>query len=71
MDRINLAELKQISLGGSKAEPRLLLDYAPQIPEAEVPDPYFGTLADYRLAIKLIYAGSRGLLEKIAKSEVI
>ena len=66
MDRNNLMELQQIRPVESTAEPRLLLDCAPEMMEFEVPDPYFGTLGDYRLAMDLIYAGARGLLQEIA-----
>ena len=67
MDRNNLMELQQIRPVESTAEPRLLLDCAPEMTEFEVPDPYFGTLGDYRLAMDLIYAGVRGLLQEIGK----
>ena len=46
--------------GGSGAE----------MSELEVPDPYFGTLGDYRLAMDLISAGTRGLLQEIMQVEV-
>ena len=69
MDRNNLMELQQIRPAGSTVEPRLLLDCAPEMTEIEVPDPYFGTLDDYRLAMDLIYAGTRGLLQEIADTE--
>mgnify|MGYP001044070957 FL=1 len=67
MDRNNLMELQQIRPVESTAEPRLLLDFAPEMTEFEVPDPYFGTLSDYRLAMDLIYAGAHGLLQEIGK----
>ncbi len=67
MDRINLMELQQIRPLESPAEPRLLLDCVPEMTEFEVPDPYFGTLGDYRLAMDLISAGACGLLQEIGK----
>ena len=67
MDRNNLMELQQIRPVEGTAEPRLLLDCAPEMTEFEVPDPYFGTLRDYRLAMDLISAGARGLLQEIGK----
>ena len=70
MDRSNLMELQQIRPVESTVQPELLLDHAPTIDEFEVPDPYFGTLRDYRLAMDLIYAGTRGLLQNIKKIEV-
>lgn len=65
MDRNNLMELQQIRPAECTAEPRLLLDCVPEMIEFEVPDPYFGTLGDYRLAMDLIYAGAHGLLQEI------
>ena len=67
MDQSNLAELQQIRPVESTTEPRLLLDYAPEMIEFEVPDPYFGTLCDYRLAMDLICAGARGLFHEIER----
>jgi len=67
MDRTNLMELQQIRPYESTVETRLLLDCAPEKTEFEVPDPYFGTLGDYRLAMDLIYAGACGLLQEIGK----
>jgi protein-tyrosine phosphatase len=69
MDRANLMELQQIRPSDSTAETRLLLDCAPEMEEFEVPDPYFGTLDDYSLAMDLICAGTRGLLQEIGKIE--
>ncbi len=68
MDRHNLTELQQIRPVECNVEARLLLDCAPEIKECEVPDPYFGTLGDYQLAMDLIYAGARGLLQEIEAS---
>lgn len=70
MDQTNLADLQLLRPVGSTAEPRLLLDYAPGTRELDVPDPYFGTLADYRLAMDLIYAGAQGLFQKIGRFSV-
>ena len=69
MDRNNLMELQQIRPAKSAVAPRLLLDCAPEMTEFEVPDPYFGTLEDYRMAMNLIYAGTRGLLQEIERIE--
>ena len=70
MDRNNLLELQQIRSVENTTEPRLLLDCAPEMAELEVPDPYFGTLGDYRLAMDLIYAGARGLLQEIVNVNI-
>jgi protein-tyrosine phosphatase len=41
---------------------RLLLDYAPAVGLREVPDPYYGSEADFERMLDLIEAGARGLL---------
>lgn len=41
MDRANLSRLRSASPPGARAEIRLFLDYAPHVPESEVPDPYY------------------------------
>jgi protein-tyrosine phosphatase len=69
MDRNNLMELHQIRPAESSIKPRLLLDFAPEMTEFEVPDPYLGTLDDYSLAMDLIYSGACGLLQELEKSE--
>ncbi|MCH2347792.1 MAG: hypothetical protein MK299_10465, partial [Pseudomonadales bacterium] len=70
MARNNLLQLQQLRPVESTTEARLLLDCAPEMTEFEVPDPYFGTLGDYRLAMDLIYAGARGLLQEIVNVNI-
>ncbi len=41
MDRSNLSKLLASRPAGAKAEVGLFLDYAPHLPESEVPDPYY------------------------------
>jgi protein-tyrosine phosphatase len=67
MDRKNLIELQKLGPAENLSNPKLLLDYASEIVESEIPDPYFGTLVDYGLAMDLIYAGCRGLLREIQR----
>ena len=41
---------------------RLLLDYAPELGMREVPDPYYGSAADFEHVLDLVGAAARGLL---------
>jgi protein-tyrosine phosphatase len=45
---------------------RLLLDYAPQLPLREVPDPYYGDLSDFERVFHLTEQAARGLLQALA-----
>lgn len=69
MDRQNLRAARSVALrsGDADATQRLalLLDYAPQQPQREVPDPYYGTVTDFELVLDLCFAASRGLLERL------
>ena len=44
----------------------LLLDYAPQLALREVPDPYYGELADFERVFDLSEQAARGLLQSLA-----
>jgi protein-tyrosine phosphatase len=41
---------------------QLFLDYAPQLPEREVPDPYYGSLIGFERVMDLVEAAAEGLL---------
>jgi len=65
MDRANLEDLKAIMPRGARAELRLLLDYAPDQPVREVPDPYYGGQQGFERVLDLIEAASAGLLARL------
>jgi protein-tyrosine phosphatase len=60
MDRANLGELERIGARG-RARVALLMEFAPGLLE-EVPDPYYGTAADFERVLDLCEAAARGLL---------
>jgi protein-tyrosine phosphatase len=62
MDHENLADMARFH---PAARARLLLDYAPEAPEREVPDPYYSGGFDY--VYSLVSDGCRGLLEAIRR----
>lgn len=65
MDAQNLRDARRIAPGGASDRLRLFLDYAPQLGEREVPDPYYGGPADFERVLDLVEAASRGLLEEL------
>ncbi|MEX0697023.1 MAG: low molecular weight protein-tyrosine-phosphatase [Dongiaceae bacterium] len=67
MDRANRRDLRRLAPADAKGRPRLLLDYAPALGRLEIPDPFLGGPADYRLAFELIAAGVDGLLDALRR----
>ncbi len=55
---------------GRGAEVRPFLDYAPERPEREVPDPYYGELDGFELSMDLAEAASEGLLKDIREKRL-
>ena len=41
---------------------QLLMDYAPDLPEREIPDPYYGSLIGFERVMDLVEAAAEGLL---------
>lgn len=60
MDGQNLQDIRQLD---PTADVKLLLDYAPDIPEREVPDPWYH--GRFEAVLDMIEAGSRGLLQEV------
>jgi protein-tyrosine phosphatase len=65
MDRDNYQELMAICPSGYEDRLHLFMDFAPQRPEAEVPDPYYGGVAGFDRVFDLVEDASRGLLEHV------
>lgn len=63
MDHENLADIRARADGRTGAEVRLLLDYAPQTPTREVPDPYYS--GRFEAVYELVRQGAEGLLAHI------
>jgi len=62
MDISNLTELHQLCPAEQMHKLRLLLDFAEEISEAEVPDPYYGNEEGFEHVLALCEAGARGLI---------
>ncbi len=65
MDEENLAILRELCPPGREERLRLFLDFAPQRPEREVPDPYYGGPQGFEHVFDLVEEAARGLLEEI------
>jgi hypothetical protein len=50
---------------------RLFLDYAPELAEQEVPDPYHGGTEGFELVMDLVKAASEGLVEDIRRRHLL
>jgi protein-tyrosine phosphatase len=62
MDRDNLRNLMHVCPPEYQSKVRLLLDYATDCDEDEVPDPYYGNKSGFDRVLNLVEQGSRGLL---------
>ncbi|MBL8519126.1 MAG: low molecular weight phosphotyrosine protein phosphatase [Betaproteobacteria bacterium] len=66
MDDMNVRYLKGMCPTRLAQRIELLLDYGGEEDEAEVPDPYYGSLQDFEHTLDLIEEGCQGLLEYLA-----
>ena len=67
MDRSNLQELQAMQPKGSRARVQLFLEYAPQLGQLDVPDPYYGDAGGFEKVLDLSAAASRGLITALQK----
>jgi len=65
MDHDNLQILTVLCPGGHEHKLSLFLNFAPQLDEDEVPDPYYGGGKGFERVLDLIEAASEGLLADI------
>ncbi|HJP44610.1 MAG: low molecular weight protein-tyrosine-phosphatase [Arenicellales bacterium] len=65
MDRSNLSHLARIAPPQAKAQLDLLLDFATDCDEHEVPDPYYGGNNGFERVLDLIENAATGLLSEI------
>jgi len=64
MDNSNISNTEQMRPTGSKAAVKLFLDYAPDQPLREVPDPYYEH--NFKAVFDLIEEASRGLIVELS-----
>lgn len=65
MDRGNLQDLLEIAPASARGKIQLFLDYAPEQPVREVPDPYYAGASGFDDVLDLIEAAARGLLRRL------
>lgn len=62
MDRENFVQLQSICPADHELKLRLFLEFAPDRPEREVPDPYFGGDSGFERVLDMVEEASHGLL---------
>ncbi len=70
MDHENLAHLRNLSPPGHEHKVRLFLEFAPQRPERDVPDPYFGGAGGFDRVLDMVEEAAAGLLEHIRRERL-
>ena len=65
MDGDNLAALRRLRPAGARAELALMLDHAPHLAVAEVPDPYHGGPDGFERVLDLLEAAADGVLDRL------
>ena len=65
MDHDNVEELKKVAPAAALDNIHLLLDFAVDHEEEQVPDPYYGGAKGFDYVLDLVEAASDGLLDKI------
>ena len=65
MDHDNVEELKKVAPTAALDKIHLLLDFAVDHEEEQVPDPYYGGAKGFDYVLDLVEAASDGLLDKI------
>lgn len=65
MDYDNVEELKKVAPSAMHDKIHLMLDFATEHEEDQVPDPYYGGAKGFDYVLDLVEAASDGLLEKI------
>ncbi len=69
MDAGHLRQLQRMAPKGSPAKLALFLDYAPNQPVRDVPDPYYGGPDGFSQVLDLIEAGAEGVLRAISTTQ--
>ena len=63
--RANLVELEGLRPKDATARVALFLEFAPEVDEREVPDPYYGGVEDFERVLDLCEMAARGLLTRL------
>lgn len=68
MDEANYQNLMEMALPEHHDKIQMFLDYAPEVEEREVPDPYYGGPQGFEHVFDLVQQASEGLLEHIVQN---
>lgn len=66
MDEGNLVDLQRLCPPEHSHKLRLFLDFAEELNETEVPDPYYGNAEGFERVLYLCEAGARGLIRHLS-----
>ncbi len=67
MDRDNYTILAGLCPAGEEGRLHLFLEYAPQLQEREVPDPYYGGPGGFEQVLDMVELAAAGLLDDIRR----
>lgn len=67
MDRNNQEDLMEIASPGHHDKIRLFMEYAAELPEIDVPDPYYGGPQGFERVLDLIEVASQALIAEIRR----
>lgn len=65
MDEENFSCLDALCPGCHKDKLKLFMDFAPELHQREVPDPYYGGASGFEQVLDMVETASRGLLKDI------
>jgi protein-tyrosine phosphatase len=65
MDNDNVSELKKVAPADLQHKIHLMLDFANEHEESQVPDPYYGGARGFDYVLDLVEAASDGILAKL------
>jgi protein-tyrosine phosphatase len=71
MDEENYAILSESCPDGHRHKIRLFLEYAPQLRQNEVPDPYYGGAYGFERVLDLVEAASEGFIDTLHREGVL
>lgn len=71
MDESNHQDLQRICPDGMEHKLHMFLDFAPQLDEREVPDPYYGGQHGFEHVFDLVEAASAGLIRHIEVQDLV
>lgn len=71
MDEENLSILLELCPEQHQHKVRLFLDYAPNVAQREVPDPYYGGAYGFERVLDLVEAASEGFIKTLQRDGVI